>query len=401
MISARLGFVALGAGEMATLDLSGDGFLSVAVPSSQLGNLVSANGALVSNKGKILANGGTVFLSAATASNILRNAINSGGLIRANSVGMHNGRIVLNGGGGNVNVSGRVLANGGKHHNGGTVTVLGDQIKINGIIAANGKNGGGVSVIGTGDVTLTGTLMANGIGGQGGLIALTGNNVSLVAATIDAWGATGGGAVDIGGGPHSTVALADAQSVSVDSVSSINADALKNGNGGHIVIWSAGQTTAQGTFTAKGGANGGNGGLIETSGQTLDFTGAVIDASAANGTAGTWLLDPSTITISTQAAANTIDATLNTGPGGTNVLEQTTSSPGTITLSAGITLSWTTAATLTLDSSAVNGTITLGGSITAANGGLTLNAGSGAITDTSSVSVGTFTLNFGALVAEL
>ena len=52
VISARLGFVALGAGEMATLDLSGDGFLSVAVPSSQLGKLVSANGALVSNKEK-------------------------------------------------------------------------------------------------------------------------------------------------------------------------------------------------------------------------------------------------------------------------------------------------------------------------------------------------------------
>ncbi|HTV36715.1 MAG TPA: filamentous hemagglutinin N-terminal domain-containing protein, partial [Xanthobacteraceae bacterium] len=76
IIAARLGFVALGAGEQATLDLSGDGFLSVAIPSSQMGNLVNANGALVSNRGKIIANGGTVFLSAATAANILRNAVN-------------------------------------------------------------------------------------------------------------------------------------------------------------------------------------------------------------------------------------------------------------------------------------------------------------------------------------
>ena len=69
-----------------------------------------------------------------------------------------------------MNVGGRVLANGGKNHNGGTVTVLGDQIKINGVVAANGKNGGNVSIIGTGDVTLTGTLLANGVGGQGGVV---------------------------------------------------------------------------------------------------------------------------------------------------------------------------------------------------------------------------------------
>ena len=88
IISARLGLVALGAGEEATLDLSGDGFLSVGVPSSELGKLVNANGALVSNRGKIIADGGTVFLSAATAANILRNAVNIPGSIRTNSVGI-------------------------------------------------------------------------------------------------------------------------------------------------------------------------------------------------------------------------------------------------------------------------------------------------------------------------
>ena len=103
IISARLGKVALGAGEEATLDLSGDGFLSVGVPSSEMGKLVNANGALVSNRGKIIADGGVVFLSAATAANILRNAVNIPGSIRTNSVGVHNGRIVINGGDGRVN----------------------------------------------------------------------------------------------------------------------------------------------------------------------------------------------------------------------------------------------------------------------------------------------------------
>ena len=92
VISARLGKVGLGAGELITLDFAGDGFLSVAVPSSQLGKLVDPKGALVTNSGKIRANGGQVYLSAATAANILRDAVNMPGSIRANSVGTHDGK---------------------------------------------------------------------------------------------------------------------------------------------------------------------------------------------------------------------------------------------------------------------------------------------------------------------
>src|SRR5262249_56284780 len=70
VINAKLGKVGLGSGEMATIDLSGDGFMSVAVPSNQLHNLRDGHGRpLVSNSGKINANGGTVVLSAATAKN--------------------------------------------------------------------------------------------------------------------------------------------------------------------------------------------------------------------------------------------------------------------------------------------------------------------------------------------
>jgi filamentous hemagglutinin family protein len=189
VISARLGKVGLGAGEQVTLDLAGDGFLSVAVPSSELGHLVNADGALVSNKGKILANGGTVFLSAATAHNILRDAVNIGGLVRTNSVGTHNGRIVINGGGGGVRVTGRLIARSRKGH-GGEV-----------------------------DITSAGAA------------------VKLAGAKIDVSGKTGGGNVNIGGGPHATTTLADAQSVSIDSTTTIKADATGNGDGGHVVLW--------------------------------------------------------------------------------------------------------------------------------------------------------------------
>src|SRR5262249_60184036 len=77
VISAKLGKVALGSGEAATIDLSGDGFISVAVPSNQVQNLRDGHGkALVSNSGKINANGGTVVLSAATAKNAFHQACN-------------------------------------------------------------------------------------------------------------------------------------------------------------------------------------------------------------------------------------------------------------------------------------------------------------------------------------
>ncbi|MGA7975426.1 MAG: filamentous hemagglutinin N-terminal domain-containing protein, partial [Pseudolabrys sp.] len=110
IITARLGKVALGSGELMTLDLSGDGFLSVAIPTKDLGKIKGADGkSLITNSGKIIADGGVVELKAATAAGLLRDAVNVPGSIQANSVGVHNGRIVLGGGaGGRVRVAGRI-----------------------------------------------------------------------------------------------------------------------------------------------------------------------------------------------------------------------------------------------------------------------------------------------------
>ncbi|HTV27053.1 MAG TPA: filamentous hemagglutinin N-terminal domain-containing protein, partial [Xanthobacteraceae bacterium] len=305
VIVARLGRVALGAGEEATLDLSGDGFLSVGIPSTEMGKLVNANGALVSNRGKIVADGGMVFLSAATAANILRNAVNIPGSIRTNSVGVHNGRIVINGGGGNVSITGKLAANGGKKHNGGSIAVTGGDINVSGTLSANGANGGTISVIANSELTLAGTLMAEGYRGQGGQIDLTAaGNVMLTGATVNASGASGGGVINIGGGPHATVALADAQSLLIDAATTISANATNNGNGGHIVAWSDGLTTVAGTLSAMGGPNGGNGGLIETSGETVDLAGINVTTAAPQGATGTWLIDPSIVAICTGAACS-------------------------------------------------------------------------------------------------
>ena len=146
-------------------------------------------------------------------------------------------------------------------------------------------------MIGDSTLALAGTLMAQGYSGHGGEIDLTGG-MSRSRAPTDASGASGGGAINIGGGPHATVALARRAVTRYRRDHTISADATDNGNGGHIVSGRTGQTTVAGTFSAMGGPNGGNGGSIETSGETLELNGITVNALAPNGKAGTWLLDP-------------------------------------------------------------------------------------------------------------
>ena len=68
--------------------------------------------------------------------------------------------------------------------------------------------------------------------------------------------------------------IATATTVSVDANTTINASATGRGNGGKVVLWSDSQTTFAGTILARGGAQGGDGGFVETSSHSqLAFTG--------------------------------------------------------------------------------------------------------------------------------
>ena len=63
----------MGSGEQATLNLTGDNFFQVAVPT----NTKTADGqALIDVSGKVRAAGGSVQLKAATVANAIRNAVN-------------------------------------------------------------------------------------------------------------------------------------------------------------------------------------------------------------------------------------------------------------------------------------------------------------------------------------
>lgn len=298
-IVARLGTVALGAGQAMTLDMNGDGLINLQIDAA-------AANAITANSGALRADGGTVIL-AARGTDPLATVLNNTGTVHAVTLENRNGVIRLEGGDTGIVASSGVLdASGrGAGETGGTVKVLGDKVGL------------------------------------------------FDAARIDASGDAGGGTVLVGGNWQGGGTEKRASATYVGAETKIAADAVTAGNGGTVVVWADGTTRFAGNITARGGAQGGNGGKVETSGkESLSLTG-MADASAANGKAGEWLLDPRNVTIvatggalaagvftpavdDAQIGVDTILAALN---GGTNV-SITTGATGTqagdITVNAAI-----------------------------------------------------------------
>ncbi|MGB2825006.1 MAG: filamentous hemagglutinin N-terminal domain-containing protein, partial [Phycisphaerae bacterium] len=141
--------------------------------------------------------------------------------------------------------------------------------------------------------------------GQGGNVKVLGEKVALNGADIDASGTNGGGEVLVGGDYRGEGDVPTAEYTYVDEGSSINADAIGNGNGGKVIVWSDEATGFFGSITARGGARGGDGGFIETSGKEhLTIGSWDIDAGAPAGNGGKWLLDPRNVEVRTGANAN-------------------------------------------------------------------------------------------------
>ncbi len=251
LIQARLGRVALAAGEAFTLDLRGDQLIQFVLGRAALDGLADADGrplaARLDHSGQILADGGMVQLSAASASRLLDSVIQVGGEIRATSFQSTPGRIALRGDSGTR-------------------------------------------------LTLAGTLDVSGE--RGGQIAVTAGDVLLSpSARLDASGLLGGGSVSLGGHWQGSGALPHANQLQVAAGAHIDASALHSGDGGTVVLWADQTTRFAGEIAARGGALGGQGGQVEVSGkQGLAFDGDV-DASAAHGRAGRLLLDPANLVV--------------------------------------------------------------------------------------------------------
>lgn len=148
-----------------------------------------------------------------------------------------------------------------------------------------------------------GIVQATGVrrcGGRVYLVAERGNIALKTGSVIDASGANGGGTILVGGDSEGlNPDVPNASVVTIERGAAINADALENGDGGKVVVWGTDAATFKGGISAKGGAQGGNGGNVEVSGRYLDFQGKV-DLTAPQGSMGNLLLDPYNMTISNQ-----------------------------------------------------------------------------------------------------
>ncbi|MFL9824856.1 S8 family serine peptidase [Rhodoplanes sp. SY1] len=272
---------------------------------------------------ELRANGGNVYALAG----------NTDGVIKATGIANKGGRIFLTAQGGTVTATQRMVARRAPT----TTTTAG--------VTGSTSRGGDI-LIEADAVSIAGHLDATGDGAAGGRIVVTGGTVTLAAgALLDASG-TAGGTVLVGGdraGGRGTIKYSDtpvrnADQVTIESGATIRADGTA-GAGGNIVVWSEGTTTVAGTISAVGTTAGG---FIETSGKTLNFAGASINA----GQGGTWLLDPDDLIIDT----NNVGAIVTALNAGTNVIQETTQSGtggyGDITVATNI--AWSTSATLTL-----------------------------------------------------
>jgi filamentous hemagglutinin family protein len=331
-ISAQMGTVALAAGSAATLTFSGNSLLHMQVDQSVVNSLAE-------NGGLIRADGGQVFMTAGAKNTLLASVVNNSGVIQARSIENEDGNIVLLGG------------------------------------------------MQAGQVIVGGTLDVSSTSGTGGQIVATAQSVFVGdGASVQASGATGGGTIAIGAGWEGGGGIDQATSVAVSNTATLNASATAIGNGGTISVRSDvdnPNSTARvyGTLLAHGGADGGNGGRIETSGHWLDVTGITVGSSAARGAAGEWLLDPYNVIIGAAASgtaysppsytftpaanstilASTIDTALNGGNSVTITTGTAGSSLGDITVNSAITKASGASVTLTLqaaDSVIVNQPIT-------------------------------------------
>ncbi|WP_336235057.1 filamentous hemagglutinin N-terminal domain-containing protein [Achromobacter dolens] len=260
VIEAKLGRVALAGAKTVTVDFHGDGLLSFDATSAVSELPKDADGkpvsALVANNGVIRADGGTVLMTARAVKGVIDNVVNTDGIVSARAVGTQNGKIVLSGG------------------DAGTVNVAGT-------VEATGVNAGE----------------------RGGKVVVTGEHVNVArGAAIDVSGAAGGGEIALGSlgvAPDNGSAAFSGKSstVKVAAGATLKADALINGNGGSVTMWSNDATAFAGSLSARGGAQGGDGGFAEvSSNKNIGLTGSA-DLRAPKGKTGLLLIDPTDLRI--------------------------------------------------------------------------------------------------------
>ncbi len=322
VITAKLGKVQLASGDSFTLDLYGDGLMEVAVSDAVTSQLVR-------NTGTIEADGGQIALTAAAGRNVVNSLIEVQGSLKARSVGVRNGEIIIS-------------AEGANHTNkSGNSTVL-----VSGSLDVSGMNAGET----------------------GGKVSIFGDNIAiLTGARINASGDAGGGTVLIGGDYQGHGTVPTSLATIVQSGTLIQANAITSGNGGKVIVWADNYTNFSGAIEINALGHTGDGGFGETSGKNILQAYGTVSATSRNGRRGEWLLDPASITI---------NGNVTTATGSPNFVPAATASEVNAGIVAGL-LDAGTNVTITTggDAFAGNGDITVSTAITTTGtGSLTLSA---------------------------
>ena len=202
---------------------------------------------------------------------------------------------------GSIRNSGTVEANAVTVDEDGTVRLVAQEgitLEAGGRVAAAGLQGGVVHVESeSGTTWISGDVSARGSAGPGGEIRLLGHQVGLRGAQVHASGATGGGEVLVGGDVSGEGEVPTAQSTYVSADSTVSADALVSGDGGKVVVFAEGFASVRGHLSARGGADGGDGGFVETSGLESFEILNTPDTTAPVGEGGEWLINSNNIEI--------------------------------------------------------------------------------------------------------
>lgn len=240
------------------------------------------------------------------------------------------------------------------------------------------SNGSSASVINLGTINISNSgyaaLVANSVSNEGTINAIKGkvelvsadevsinlNGNSLVNLTVkksvlDALVENKGAIYADGGEVYLTTNAAnDLINSNINQSGTIRARTLDEITGKVVIFANGGTANISGTIDASAPSSG-NGGFIETSGKNVNIAdGTLITTKAANGSSGTWLIDPT-------------DFNINSGNGA-----QTTSSIGANTLQSNLSnsnVTITTAAT-----GAESGDINVNAGVSWSNNTLTLNA---------------------------
>lgn len=277
-------------------------------------------------------------------------------------------------------------------------------INQKGLVEARGfykKDGKVILSAMQGKVANEGKIIASNEDDTGGKVHLFAKKIHFTKeALIDVSGKLAGGEILIGRDfINKNPNILNAKEVFIGRNTKFYADALLNGDGGKIFIWSDNSPVILGDIFARGGKYLGNGGFVEVSSLRAPKWIGLTDLSAADGKMGTAFIDPYNLTITTSATSpdrwtgpdpyrydagantdNISSADISSKLSMANVIittgETGSIDDGTITIQSGANINWSTSGSLTIQASK-NFILQSGASINS-------SAGSGAITITNS-----------------